>query len=216
MVATFVGLLLPLFAPRENYATGRRVFWVGLAIASVSAFFIAYPPDWKSGLGLSLFVAAMMLCTAFFTTPYLKFGGKVLAFFTVDAESGKRASSNVREVEPRSTTAQTTGVLTSARKLWWLMVPAMALCVFNVEQYLVAGENPRLAVAMAAVIVAVALTLGYGDGRANFGFARRQTLQFIIVSVMTLGTLTVLYVGGYAAGRQMRRRNRIAQAGSSD
>lgn len=86
------------------------------------------------------------------------------------------------------------------------MVPAMALCVFNIERYVVAGENPRLAVAMAVVIVAVALVSGYGDGRANFGFARRQTLQFVIVSVITLGTLTVLYAGGYAVGRQMWRR----------
>ena len=176
-------------------------------MASVSAFFIAYPPDWKSGLGLSAFVAAMMLFTAFFTTPYLKIGGKVFAFFTVDTESEKRATDDGQAVESQSRPAQPTGALTSARKLWWLVVPAMALCVLNIEQYVVAGESPRLAAAMAAVIVAVALTLGYGDGRANFGFARRQTLQFVIVSVMTLGTLTVLYVGAYAVGRQMWQRH---------
>lgn len=198
--------MLPLFASAKNPARGRRIFWLGLAVAVVSAFFIAYPPDLRSGLELSLFVAAMMLSTAFFTTPYLKVGGKVLAFFTVDAESEKRTSNDVRGVEPGSPTAQPTGVLTSARKLWWLMVPAMALCVFNVGQYVVAGENPRLAVAMAAVIVAVALALGYGDGHANFGFARRQNLQFVIVSVITLGTLTVLYAAAYAMGQHMWRR----------
>ena len=196
-----------MFASAKNPARGRRLFWSGLAIAVVSAFFIAYPPDWKSGLGLSAFVAAMVLFTAFFTTPYLKVGGKVLTFFTVDSESKKRASDDGQAVEPRRRPAQPTGMLTSARKLWWLMVPAMALCAVNVEQYVVGRESPRLAVAMAAVIVVVALTLGYGDGRANFGFARRQTLQFVIVSVITLGTLTVLYVGAYAVGRQMLRRH---------
>lgn len=196
-----------MFASTRNPARGRRLFWSGLAIAVGSAFFIAYPPEWKSGLGLSAFVAAMMLFTAFFTTPYLKIGGKVFAFFTVDTESEKRASDDGQAVESQSRPAQPTGVLTSARKLWWLMVPAMALCVFNIEQYVVAGESPRLAAAMAAAIVAVAVTLGYGDGRANFGFARRQTLQFVIVSVITLGTLTVLYVGAYAVGRQMSRRH---------
>lgn len=195
-----------MFSSAKNPVRGRRLFWSGLAIAVVSAFFIAYPPGWKAGLGLSVFVAAMMLFTAFFTTPYLKVGGKVFAFFTIDAESEKKAQDDGQVVEPRRRPVQPTGVLTSARKLWWLMVPAMALCVFNIEQYVVAGESPRLAVAMAAVIVVVALTLGYGDGRANFGFARRQTLQFVIVSVITLGTLTVLYVGAYAMGRQMWRR----------
>ncbi|KQY07982.1 hypothetical protein ASD37_08405 [Mycobacterium sp. Root135] len=149
----------------------------------------------------------MMLFTAFFTTPYLKIGGKVFAFFTVDTESEKRTGDDAQGAEPRRSPAQPTGVLTSARRFWWLMVPAMALCAFNVGQYVVAGESPRLAVAMAAVIVAVALTLGYGDGRANFGFSRRQTLQFVIVSVITLGTLTVLYVGAYAVGRQLWRRH---------
>lgn len=196
--------MLPLCASPKNPARGRRLFWSGLAIAVGSASFIAYPPDWKSGLGISLFVAVMMLMTAFFSSPYLKIGGKVLAFFTVDAESEREASDGV---ERRGHPAQPTGVLTTARKLWWLMVPAMALCVFNIGQYAVAGENPRLAATMAAVIVAVALTAGYGDGRANFGFARKQILQFVIVSVMTLGTLTVLYVGGYAVGKRMRRRH---------
>ncbi|MCV7421374.1 hypothetical protein H7K45_12550 [Mycobacterium yunnanensis] len=198
--------MLPLLASAKNPARGRRLFWSGLVLAVGSAFFIAYPPNWKSGLGLSTFVAAMMLFTAFFTTPYLKVGGKVFAFFTIDAESEETASNDVRGAEPRSRPAQRTGALTSARKLWWLMVPAMALCVFNVEQFVVAGENPRLAAAMAAVIVVVALTLGYGDGRADFGFARKQFLQFVIVSVMTLGTLAVLYAVGYAVGRQMWRR----------
>ena len=179
-----------MFASTKNPLRGRRLFWSGLAIAVGSAFFIAYPPDWRWGLGLSAFVAAMMLFTA---------------FFTIDAESEKTASNDGHSAEPRSRPTQPTGVLTSARKLWWLMVPAMALCVFNVRQYVVARESPRLAVAMAAVIVVVALTLGYGDGRANFGFARRQTLQFVIVSVITFGTLTVLYVAGYAVGRRMWR-----------
>lgn len=84
VVTTFVGLTLPLFASTKNPLRGRRLFWSGLAIAVGSAFFIADPPDWKLGLGLSLFVAAMMLFTAFFTTPYLKVGGKAFAFFTVD------------------------------------------------------------------------------------------------------------------------------------
>lgn len=91
----------------------------------------------------------------------------------------------------------------------------MALCVFNVGQDVVAGEHPRLAVAMAAVIVVASIILGYGDGRANLGFARRQTLQFVLASIITLGTLPILYTGAYSVGKQMWRkgleRNRQAK-----
>jgi hypothetical protein len=208
VVSTFAGLLLPLLAPGKNHALGRRVFWVGLTVALVSAFFIAYPPDWKSGVGLSLFVTAMMLMTAYFTSPYLKFGGKVAAFFTTDAEAEERTGGNGEADDgPRGGRAAPDGALTSARKLWWLMVLAMALCAFNIGQYVAAGDNPRLAIAVAAAIVVVSIVLGYGDGRANFSVARRQSLQFAIVSIVSLGALTVLYLGAYAVGKQWWRRH---------
>jgi predicted permease len=57
VVLAFAGLLLPVVAPLNNRRVGRRVFWSGFLIACVSALFIAYPPDWKSGIGLSLFAA---------------------------------------------------------------------------------------------------------------------------------------------------------------
>jgi hypothetical protein len=188
VVLAFVGVLLPMFAPYKNNAVGRRMFWAGMLVASVSAFFIAYPPDWKSGILLSLLVAVLMLMTAYFTSPYLKFGGKVIAFSTADAGTGARDAA-----------------FTSARKLWWLMVPAMALCAFNIGQYVFAKENPRLAVVMALAVVAVAIVFGFGDGRARYSLARGQLPQFVIVSIVTLGVFTVLYLGGYALGKQRAR-----------
>jgi hypothetical protein len=161
------------------------MFWAGISIATVSAFFIAFPPDWKSGLLLSLLVAVLMLMTAYFTSSYLKFGDKVVAFSTADA--GTTASD---------------AAFTSARKLWWLMVPAMALCAFNIGQYILHKENPRLAVAMAIAVVAIAVVFGYNDGRSRYSIARKQLPQFVVVSIVTLGVFTVLYLGGYAVGKQ--------------
>ena len=185
------------------------MFWAGILIASVSAFFIAYPPDWKSGVGLSLLAAGLMLMTAYFTTPYLKFGGKVLAFYTSDAEAEAPAGrTSFADGSTRHGGAASNGVLTSARKLWWLMVPAMALCAFNIGQYVVAKENPRLAVAMVVVVVAVAIVFGYGDARAAYSVGRGQLPQFVVVSIVTLGAFTVLYLGAYLLGKQRSRRGR--------
>ncbi|AGB21239.1 hypothetical protein Mycsm_00801 [Mycobacterium sp. JS623] len=180
-----------MLAPHKNDAVGRRMFWAGFLIGSVSAFFIAFPPDWKSGTLLSLLVAVLMLMTAYFTSPYLKFGGKVIAFSTADAGTGAQDAA-----------------FTSARKLWWLMVPAMALCAFNIGQYVIHKENPRLAAVMAVAVVAVAIVFGYGDGRARYSIARRQLPQFVVVSFVTLGLFTVLYFGGYALGKQRSRPHR--------
>jgi hypothetical protein len=192
-------LLLPVLAPHKNHAVGRRMFGAGVLVASVSAFFIAFPPDWKSGILLSLLAAGLMLLTAYFTSPYLKFGGKVVAFSTSDSEGdgGSRYGG-----------APANGALTSARKLWWLLVPAMALCAFNIGQYIIHKEDPRLAVAMAVAVVAVAIVFGYGDGLARYSIARGQLPQFVVVSIVTLGVFTVLYFGGYTLGKQRPRRGR--------
>lgn len=185
------------------------MFWMGLLIASVSAFFIAYPPDWKSGVGLSLLAAGLMLMTAYFTSPYLKFGRKVVAFYTADAEADAPAGrKSFGDGSSRHGGAASNGALTSARKLWWLMVPAMALCAFNIGQYILAKENPRLAAAMAVAVAAVAIVFGYGDGRAAYSIARGQLLQFVVVSIVTVGVFTVLYFGGYMVGKQRSRRGR--------
>jgi len=87
VVATFIGLLLPIFAPRNDIVRARRTFWAGVGVAVVSAFFIAFPPDWKSGAQLSAFVAFMMLGTAYFTSPYLKFRGTIHAAYRADAQA---------------------------------------------------------------------------------------------------------------------------------
>ncbi|TQR84420.1 hypothetical protein D8S82_22195 [Mycobacterium hodleri] len=89
MVATFAGLVLPIFAPRNDIALARRIFWSGVGVAVVSAFFIAFPPDWQSGVQLSALVAFMMLGTAYFTSPYLKFRGKIHAAYRVGRRGGR-------------------------------------------------------------------------------------------------------------------------------
>jgi len=195
VVTTFVGLLLPIIAPRNDITRARRMFWAGVGVAVVSAFFIAFPPDWKSGAQLSAFVAFMMLGTAYFTSPHLKFRGKIHAAFRADVEA---------EDPPGRTPSGTTRLLTSARKLWWLIVAGMALCTFNVVQFVVTGDAPRLAVAMSAVIVLIAVVFGVADARAGYPIAQGQTLQFVLASVLTAGVFAVLYLGARAVSRRKR------------
>lgn len=95
-VMTFAGLLLPYLAPRGNRRLGRRIFWCGFFIATASAFFIGYPPNWKLGLILSLLFGGVMVFRAFMSTPYLKFRGTIYAYSANDSQpdppvEGKRS-----------------------------------------------------------------------------------------------------------------------------
>ncbi|GAB7066276.1 hypothetical protein H7J06_27660 [Mycobacterium hodleri] len=195
VIATFIGVLLPIFAPRSDIARARRIFRAGVGVAVVSAFFIGFPPDWKSGAQLSAFVAFMMLGTAYFTSPYLKFRGKIHAAYRADAEA---------EDPPGPTPRGATRLLTSARKLWWFIVAGMALCTFNVVQPVLTGDDPRLAMAMAAVILVIAVVFGFADGRAGDPIAQGQTLQFVLASVLTAGIFALLYLGARAVGKRKR------------
>ncbi|OPX07968.1 hypothetical protein [Mycobacterium sp. AT1] len=196
VVATFLGLLLPIFAPRNDITLGRRMFWSGVGVGVVSAFFIAFPPDWKSGAQLSAVVAFMMLGTAYFTSPYLKFRGKIHAAYRADVEA--------EEPPRRSRPGATRGLLTSARKLWWFIVAGMALCTFNVVQPALTGDDPRLAVTMAAAAAVIAVGFGFAEGRAGDPIAQGQTLPFVVASIVTAGIFAVLYVGARAVGKRKR------------
>jgi hypothetical protein len=85
IVTGVVGLLLTVLASSKNRRAGRRVFWGGTLLASISAFFISYPPDWKSGVLLLLFVSGMTVFTAYFYTPYIKIRGRIYAFHIDDS-----------------------------------------------------------------------------------------------------------------------------------
>lgn len=85
-VLAFVGASLPLLAPRSNRRRARRIFWSGVLIAVISAFFIAYPPDWKSGFALSLLFGGVMVFRAYTSTPYIKIRGKIYAYSALDSK----------------------------------------------------------------------------------------------------------------------------------
>jgi hypothetical protein len=61
---------------------------------------------------------------------------------------------------------------------------------------------------MAVVIVAVAFAFGYGGGSVQHSIARGQRLQFVVVSIVTLGVFTVWYLGGYLVGKQRLLRRK--------
>jgi hypothetical protein len=210
IVITLLGVLLPAFSPFNNRQAGRRVFWTGFLIAFASAFFIAYPPDWKVGIGWSLLAGFLMLLTAYFSTSHIKFHGKIYAFNVSDSlpdpspDRTPPADGGNPNYDPAP---DSYGGIATAQKFWWLLVVVMTICVMAVAVR--ADDKPWwMAPSMAAIGVTFAIFAGYNDASWDYQIARRQRVQFVIISVITAGVFTVLYFAAYRAGKRWPLRRK--------
>lgn len=209
IIVAVVGVLLPVVAPfdgRRSRRVGRRLFWGGFFLASASAFFVAYPPDWKSGIMMSLLACFLMLVTAYFTSPYLKIHGKIFAFHVQDSQADPApddAPSPSNDNRQHDSAPDSYGGLATATKTWWIIIPAVIICVSTVDP-----EKPLSTALSVGVIVVIALVFGYGDASWGYSVARGQRLQFVIVSVITLGAFAVFYIGAYCAGKRWPLRRK--------
>jgi hypothetical protein len=208
-----IGGLLPALAPFNNRQAGRRLFWGGFLLACVSAFFVVYP-DLKKGLILPLLPASLMLITAYFSTSHIKIRGKIYAFHIDDSRPDPSPGgtpppgSDAPDYDPMPDAYSGMG-LTTAGKMWWLMVFVMGGCAFNVVAYFHFREDPWILPLSAAFMVVGGVGFGYfGDASWGYPIARGQRVQFVIISMVTLGVFTILYLGAYYAGRRWPWRNK--------
>jgi hypothetical protein len=211
IVTGAIGILFPAVVPSNDPRVERRLFWAGFLIASISGFFIAYPPDWKAGIGWALLAGFTMIVRAYFSTSYIKIRGKIYAFHVEDSRSDHSSDSappGIDDPDHDSPDAYSGLGLTTAKKMWWLMVFLMVICAGNVIGYIVDRDDPWVAGVMAVFGVTLATALGYMDASWEYPIARRQRLQFGIASIITLGVFTALYLGAYYAGKRWPWRNK--------
>lgn len=207
-VTTFIGILVSVVAPSNKPRLERRLFWGGFLIASISAIFIAYPPDVKTGALLSLFACSSLLIRAYFSTSYIKIRGKTYAFHVEhrrpdpSQDGATRPGSGNPDCKPVPDAYSGLG-LTTAKKMWWLMVFLTTMCSFDVIAHVADKDISWKAALAAAFLVVVALIFGYAlDASRGHPIARCQRLQFFIISIITLGVFTVFYLAGYYAGKR--------------
>ncbi|WP_156744574.1 hypothetical protein [Mycobacterium sp. E740] len=198
MLSAFVGLGAAISARWMPLATGRVVFWIGTACACVSVFLMTYPPEWQSGLLMSLFVGCATVVTAYINTEFISIGGKT---YTLFADSHRIDDYG--------------GGLT-AKKAWWLATLGVAMIILIAIVYYVAGAGAWVPTAGCVVIIGAALSFGYRDAATAQRLASGQQVQFGLLSVMTVGIFSVAYLGSYhgckrwlvkrqAYGRHQRR-----------
>lgn len=213
IVTGAVGILLPVVAPSSNRRVERRLFWGGFVFATISAFFIFYPPDWKGGVIWVLLVCFTMIVRAYFSTSYIKIRGKIYAFHVEDSrpdpstDSMPPPGSDEPDYGPARDAYSGLG-LTTAKKMWWLMVFLVAFGVLGIAEYFHFRDSPWSAVSAGAAVVTIATVLGYMDASWECPIARGQCLQFGLASIVTLGVFTAFYLWAYYAGKRWPWHNK--------
>ncbi|MBO0878918.1 MAG: hypothetical protein J2P17_00720 [Mycobacterium sp.] len=152
---------------------------------------------------MSIFAASLMLFTAYFNSPYIKIRGKIYALHIDDSQpdaspDGPPAPS--RGDPGHDPVTDSYGGRITAKKFWWLAVPVIAMLTFPV--IVVDKEKPWTAPLMVALIVAAAISLGYQDAIWQYPMARGQRVQFVLISVVTLGVFTIFYLCAYDASKR--------------
>lgn len=199
-------MLVPILAPSNNRRAGRRIFWSGFLLAAVSAFFIAYPPDWKSGTVWSLLACFLMIFTAYSYTPYIKIRGKIYAFYVKDSQPDPTPDgppppgSDDQKDDPAPDSYS--GLLT-ASKTWWSLVFAMIICVVIIDT-----TKPWHDALSAGILLVFATVAGFGDASWGYPVARGQRLQFVIISLITACVFTVVYFAAYQSGKRWPLRRK--------
>jgi hypothetical protein len=179
----------------------------------VGCVFIAALPDVAGGLMFGAAAVFASVVTAYFATSYLKINGKVYTFHTfhevsesaaVAATDLDRSESSGAEYDPYPD-QYGTGV--TATKMWWLLIAAIALCVFTAATNV--GSHGSQGYLVTSLVVIAVFALGFGMMDASWGYriARGQFLQFVLVGVVSAGAFTALYLGGYLIGRTWPMRS---------
>lgn len=187
-VSALVGLVAMAMAPRDNQKSGPPIFWTGTLISGVSAYFLAQPQGWQSGIGAAAFVLAAALFIAYAYTPFLEIKGRRASFY--------------------SDRPQPYGAAVTAAKSWWRALVALVILVLGVLPYLTGQGNPWLAAGAPVVIILIGAIFGYRDATLDAGIASGQRLQLILAALVTVGVFAFAYFCGYYGSRHWASTHR--------
>ncbi|MHA7666328.1 hypothetical protein [Mycolicibacterium sp. HS_4_1] len=187
LVPAFVGLAMMLLAVFRSSESSPRIFWIGAAVTTISAFFIGLPRGWRSGLGGGACVVAAVVITAYLYTPFLNIRGKIRTFY--------------------SDRTQPYGAGVTTPKAWWQLLLAVAVFMYPVLAFMTGRGGPGQTTVSLGVAIAAGISFGYRDRFLHNPIAAGQRIQFALVSLMTLGVFPICYLGAYYGSRRIIAKN---------
>jgi len=180
-IAALGGLAAMALAPRRDVRVGRTVFWAGGLLTCVSAYFIADPQGVQAGFGASALVLAVVLFVAYVHTPFLNIRRRRISFYS--EESGPYG-----------------GYVTVA-KSWWRLVGTVAVLAIGAVSFALSTGAVWPSGVAAFVVITIGSIFGYRDSVSGNAVSGGQRLQFVLVTVFTLGVFAVSYLAVYHGSR---------------
>lgn len=190
MVTAFIGLGAAISARWMNLKTGRIVFWIAAVVACASVFLMSYPPNWRSGFVMSLFVGCAIVATAYVNTDFIAIRGRTYSLF---AESGR---------------VNDYGSGLTAKKAWWMATLGVAMLVVIAITYFANGSGAWITAGAGTVIALAATSFGYRDASMALPVAAGQRMQLGLMSALTLGVFLLIYLGAFYAARRWLVKHR--------
>ncbi|CAN5469430.1 hypothetical protein BH11ACT7_BH11ACT7_06230 [soil metagenome] len=189
-IATMVFLVLPVITvdSRRSLSWQRKIYWGSTVSASVCVIFASMPSLLTGGVFTLLIIFTMSL-RAYFTSQYIKIGGRVIAFHSaVEISARPGGSGELGTDEPYSPTV-------SAARLWWLLTVGVSIFgAGNMWKYVADREDLRYGLLGLGIVVGMAVLCGIGDAMHLQRIARGQYVQFAIISLSSAGIFAVLYL----------------------
>lgn len=201
-VTMLIGLALPML-PTDTELAERRLYWFGALVATASAFFVLYPPDWGGGLALGSAFGIGLTARAYFSRSYIRIRGRTYAFNLSDRDAEDTGGDT--DYDPAS---DSYAGFATARKMWWLFAAMATVCAFIIAIYVIEGDGPWYAFGAAVATALTAVMAGIGDASWGYGVARGQWAPFAVAGIATLTGFILLYLLGYALGSRWPLRTK--------
>jgi hypothetical protein len=160
-------------------------------------------PKWNEAVGAALLVIAAMTAAAYGYTPYIKIRGKIYALTVQDSQPDPEDTPAGAKADPDHDPAPDaySGLLT-ARKLWWIIIPVLAISTGNIYAFVSGRGEGWVAAIGIGMLLFFAVAAGAGDASWGYGIARGQHLQFALATVITAGAFAVIYLIAYFAAKR--------------
>lgn len=174
-----VAVAIAGFNQEAEYA--HRLHWVGVVIVVTATAFAVLPQGRMPALSAGVGMAALCILVTYARTPFLRIRGKTRRLFSDGPEAY--------------------GWGLSTPKVWWLFVIGAVLFSFPVYDF----ANQRYPLLGLSIYIAFMLSVGarygYVDRFLDHSFAAGQYVQFVLVSILTLGLFPASYLAMYFGGQ---------------
>ncbi|MCV7230241.1 hypothetical protein [Mycolicibacterium komossense] len=196
IICVIVGCI-PAFV-KLDIPSARRIYWVGWLGAAAFGATAASSRGWSASIAVVVMFALPATLRAYFATPYIKIGGRVIAHSITDtlAEESEQ-SPGARQGSP----ADSYGGLVTASKQWWVF--AALACILGGAVYSLGWEWRGI---FAVVFLSfLGAATGHDDSSRQLPLVRGQRVQALIVVVASIPMLLIppaAYFLGYELGKR--------------